>query len=343
MPKPMTLKEISMLSGVSIATASRYLASPEQVKPSTRKKIDNSIRMYLEKSGKGRSKLIAFVIPDITNQFFPLMLKGIESISRSQGYTLLVCNSEGNTKNEDKILENLLEIDVAGILFICSGEPSKLLTTIINDKLVPIVFLDRKPGINGVHTVAGDNREGMYQASKYILSLGHRAILYIGSHQSLSTEQERYQGFCKAFQEMGIPMDTTTRIVANFDKDVAYEQVHQLLLDHKPFPYTAICASNDLMALGAKKALEEQGIRIPQDISVIGYDDIPIADMLGLTTIRQPFEEMGRTAMLNLFNTFSDPFYQFKEMTLSTGIIIRNSCMAAPHVRGTEDSMSNTF
>jgi LacI family transcriptional regulator len=327
MANQITLKEISILSGVSIATASRFLADPNQVKPSTRRKIENALKIHKDRQGRGKSNLIAFVIPDISNPFFPLLLKGIESISRSQGYTLILCNSEGSANNEEKILANLLDIDVAGIVFICAGEPTRTLMEIVKDNIVPLIFLDRIPNLSGIQTVTAGNFEGMYQSAKYLITLGHRNILYIGGPEELSTEQERYKGFESAYIDAGLSIQLVKKIHAGYSKDNAYSQV-KALLDMGDFHHSAICASNDLMAFGAYSAITEHRLRVPEDISLIGYDDLPTAGLLRLTTIRQPFEEMGRTAMLQLASAIADPYLPKKDLVLSTSIILRNSCQA---------------
>lgn len=327
MSNKITLKEISSLSGVSIATASRFLANPEQVKLSTRKKIENALRVHDERQNRKHTDLIAFVIPDISNQFFPLLLKGIESISRTQGYSLILCNSEGSSQNEEKILANLLEIDIAGIVFICAGEPTKTLLEIVRDSIVPIVFLDRIPNIPGTMTVTSGNFEGMYQSAKYLITLGHTRIIYLGGPEDLSTEQERYKGFETAFSDAGLDPITVHRIHAGYSDAKAYAAIKELLQKDRT-RYSAICASNDLMAFGAFRAISEHKLRIPQDISLIGYDDVPTAELVGLTTIRQPFEEMGRTAMLQLASAITDPYLPKKNIILSTGIVLRDTCMA---------------
>jgi len=316
-----TLKELSVLSGVSIATASRALKNPEIVTEKTRVKIQTA----LDGLQKKRTNIIAFVIPDITNQFFPLLLKGIEEIARVQGFSLMLCNSEGNPANEDKILTNLLKIGVDGILFICSGSPTEFLKSIITNKTVPIVFLDRNPGLKGIISVSSNNFEGMYQSASYLISLGHRQILYLGGPKGVSTEEERYRGFCSALESNHISLSDTYRYEGNYQSDGAY-QITRQFLNKDPKRFTAICASNDLMAFGAYQAVVEGHYSIPNDYSLIGYDDIPPSSLLQLTTIKQPFEEMGRTAMLQLLTLIGDSATPLHSLMLSNGIVIRKSC-----------------
>lgn len=315
-----TLKELSAKAGVSIATVSRAINNPDSVKRGTLEKIHNAMDEMNKKSN-----IIAFVVPDLANMFFPMLLKGIEAIARMQGISVIVCNSEGNPNNEDKILSNLIELGVDGIIFICSGSSSPLLKDIVSTKRIPIVFLDRKPGLKNTVSVTSDNYEGMYQAASYLTSLGHRRILYLGGPGGVSTEEERYKGFCAAIEDKGILMSEISRYEGNYQSTGVYEFVKETLAAN-PKRFTAICASNDLMAHGAYQAIIEGHYSVPSDYSIIGYDDIPSSALLQLTTIKQPFEEMGRTAVMLLLSMIKDPDVVVNSRVLSTGITIRKSC-----------------
>lgn len=315
-----TLKELSAKAGVSIATVSRAINNPDSVKKGTLKKIQTAMDGINKKSN-----IIAFVIPDITNMFFPMLLKGVEAIARMQGVSVVVCNSEGNPSNEDEILRNLMDIKVDGIIFICSGPSTPLLRDIVANKKIPIVFLDRKPDIKDIVSVTSDNFEGMYQSASYLTSLGHRRILYLGGPSAVSTEEERYKGFCAAIENSRILTSETYRYEGNYQSTGVYEFVKQVLAQD-PKRFSAICASNDLMAHGAYQAIIEGHYSVPSDYSIIGYDDIPSSALLQLTTIKQPFEEMGRTAVMLLLSLIKDPDLQVSSKILSTGITIRKSC-----------------
>ncbi|MCH3918119.1 MAG: LacI family transcriptional regulator [Spirochaetia bacterium] len=324
-----TLKEISELSNVSISTVSRVLADSPNVKDSTKKKVLSVIEMHTKRSNYPQMGFIAFIIPDITNQFFPLMLKGIEGICRSKGYDLLVCNTEGNSKIEEQILKNLIKINILGIVFVGSGKPSDLLVEMVQRRLPPIVFLDRIPSINApVQSITTNNLLAMYQATKYLLSLGHKKILYLAGPADISTAEERYSGFLKALEDSKIDLSNITKINGNYDKITASQET-QNLIDQKKFDYSAICASNDVMAFGAYETLRKNNYSIPADISIIGFDDIPTSSLIGLTTVRQPFEEMGKIAMLQLLSLIQDAYPSTEQIVLSSNIVIRETCMAA--------------
>ena len=321
----LTQKEIASISGVSIATVSRYLSDPTSIREKTRKKIENSLESYRKTMLRSHSNMIAFVIPDIENPFFPMLLKGIESVSRTQGYTLMIYNSEGNPSIEEKILKDLLDFNVAGIILIHSGKTSPMLLNIVKNKEIPIVFLDRIPDMENINSVSSDNFDGMYQSARYLTSLGHSKILYLTGPNNLSTEKDRLKGFNSAIADSHINVSEIKEICCDYSKTKAYETVKGLLSSGN-FRYTAICSSNDLMMCGAYQALTEKGIKIPDDVSLIGFDDILISSLLNLTTIRQPFEEMGKNAMLQLTSAIASPYMLKSNIILSTGLIIRNSC-----------------
>ncbi len=317
----MTLKELAGLAGVSIATASRALRSPNSVKESTRSKIQSAVHALEAK----KSGIIALVIPEISNQFFPLMLTGIEEIARMQRFSLMLCNSQGIPEIEDRILLDLMNLGVDGVLYIGIGKPSRLLAEVVSNKALPIVFLDRDPGLKNVPLVTTDNRGGMEQAVKYLLSLGHRKILYIGGKPGVSTETGRHQGFLDALNDEKINPKDVMEVYANYHKDEAYELV-STLIKQKKFSFTAVCASNDTMAFGAFQALRQAGIKIPEEVSLIGFDDLPTSELIGLTTVRQPFIEEGRTGMMQLLSLIQNSNMHEASTMMPCALVVRNSC-----------------
>ncbi len=325
MAKKIPLKEIASLADVSIATVSRVLSNSAPVKESTRKKVLEALDARSSSEVRRKTCIVALVVPDVLNQFFPLLLKGIESVSRSQGYNLVLCNSEGSTLIEERILLNLLDAGIDGIIIVGAGEPTVTARKIIHEHMLPIVFLDRDPGIKDVNLVTTNNVEGMQQSAKYLLSLGHKNILYIGGPSNVSTDADRYKGFTRAVAESGIPASGIGHIRGDYLKTKVYREISEMS-KLGTFPYTAICSANDLMAFGAYQALIEHKIKIPEDVSIIGYDDIPTASLVQLTTIRQPLEEMGRAAMMLLNSSIMDPYAPSSQMILEGGIIIRDSC-----------------
>jgi len=325
MQNPYSLKEISTIANVSMSTASRFLSNPDSVKDSTRKKIQLAMRAHEMHISKKKSNIIGFVAPDLTNQFFLQLLKGMESVASSHNQMLIICDSLGSEEKEGKVISNLLSMNIDGLICICASENSSTLELLVKEKTIPIVFLDRKPNIKNISSVTSDGVNGMYQGTKFLLTLGHERIMYLGGVQNTSTENDRYKGFKAAFEDSHLTFDEKDKFYANYDRDYAYSLVCSLIRD-KSFPYTAIACTNDLMAIGAYRALTENHISIPDDVSILGYDDIPSAELLHLTTIKQPFNEIGSTAMLQLLDAISEPYRPVKETVLPSSIVIRDSC-----------------
>ena len=294
-----TLKELASMTGISIATVSRALSDPQKVKYTTRLRIEAAMRELQNQSRQEKSGIIGIIFPDISNQFFPLMLAGIDSISSSYDSTIMLCNSDGSREKEEIALKKLMDIDVDGIIYTATEQPPALLTEVIKHNILPIVFLDRDPGLPNTNVVTTDNKNGMYQATRYLITLGHRKLLYLGGRKGTSTDEERMEGFHEAITDTGTDEACTGIMHGNFTMGQAYKEISNML-DRDEFRYTAIAAANDVMAIGAIKALNDHGIIVPKDVSVIGYDDIPTAAFTDLTTVKQPFREMGRTAILQL-------------------------------------------
>lgn len=317
-----TLKEIAKATGLSISTVSRAISNPSMVKSTTRKKIERALSDAQKHYSSIGSGIVAVIVPDVMNPFFPLMLTGIDSISSLTDTTIMLCNSNGNQEKEDIILRKLIDTGVDGIIFITSSKATSFTQELIRDGSLPIVFLDRNPGIEGINLVSTGNFDGMYQATRYLITLGHRNILYLGGKPNTSTNVERFSGYEKAMEEVGGGFKP---VFADYSFITAYTVVKGMI-DSGIFKYSAIASANDVMALGAIKALNEAKIRTPGDVSVIGYDDIPSAEYAGLTTVRQPFIEMGRSAMFQLNSIMNDFRTPAKKTYLPTSIIFRSTC-----------------
>jgi len=188
----------------------------------------------------------------------------------------------------------------------------------------PLVFLDRTIENKKTNCVTSANEEGAHQAVKYLLSLGHRDIVYIAGPKYLSTERERYRGFRKGLQEEGVTHRGELVVQGEHDWNTTYGGITRLIDSGKIF--TAIFASSDIMAFGAKQALEDRGFSIPDDVSIIGYDDIPFSSAISLTTISQPTYEMGRNAMHLLIDLMKKRVHSPNHIVLRPSIVIRKSC-----------------
>ena len=324
--KKTTLKFIAKKANVSIATVSRVLNGRENVNEYTKNKINEIIESdgYLKKR-KIDKKIISVVVPDITNPFFASIIEGIEITANLYGYHIILSQFKENRDILDRYFKEINSIGISGYIIIPSIGNTEHFNDIIKNSNVPIIFLDRKVDIENVNYVGSANEEGAYNATKYLIDLGHRKIIYMAGPKNISTERERFSGFITALNENDIDFDMKKYYkTANFNFDESYKEMKEIIKSKLEF--TAIFSACDIMCFGIKKALEECGMSIPEDVSLIGYDDIPFSSIIGLTTVSSQVYEMGKNAVLALLNIITERTKENINIVLQPNIVIRNSC-----------------
>ncbi|MEI0603412.1 LacI family DNA-binding transcriptional regulator [Brachyspira alvinipulli] len=325
--KKITLSYIAKKANVSIATVSRVLNGNSSVDEKIQnkiKKIINSDGYNIKKSSKNK-QIISVIIPDITNPFFANIIEGIENTANLYGYHIVLSQFKENKDILNKYFKEITNIGVSGYIIIPSIGNTDYFNSIIKDSTVPIVFLDRKVNFDKINYVGSDNELGAYNASKYLIDLGHKKIVYMAGHADVSTEKERYLGFLKALNDNNIDFDYSKYYKpANFNFDESYIQMKEII--KSKLDYTAIFSACDIMCFGIKKAAEEYNISIPNDISLIGYDNIPFSSIIGLTTVSSQVYEMGKNAVLSILNIISERITDNINIILQPNIVIRNSC-----------------
>jgi LacI family transcriptional regulator len=323
------MKDVAEQANVSVATVSRVINNDNSVSDYNRQAVLDAIdalNYELKTTPYGRrTNRIGLVLPDITNPYFPMLMQGITTVSRVHDTDLILCNADQDFEVEQYYFEELLRTKVDGIIYIPFFESlDPLVSDLIEDRF-PLVFLDREVHLENICAVTSNNEEGAYQAVTYLLNLGHRDILFISGPPHFSTSIARRNGFQRGLKEFGLELQTDLILYGNTTQDSAYHEMRNFLKKRNA-PITAVFASNDLMAFGAWQALEDEGYRIPEDVSIIGYDDIPSASLMSLTTIAQPGYEIGRNAfilLLDLINKRREPPYK---IVLRDSLIIRKSC-----------------
>lgn len=301
-----TLKDIARECGLDVATISRSLSGAYGVNKVTRANVlavatrlkyrPNRLAMSLV---TGKSRTLAMIISDIRNPFFAELTRGAEDAAYEAGYELILCNSDLNPSKESRYVHSLLEKRVEGILMNSVSGLSHEEQDELSRSGVPIVLLNRPSAsarLQGFSTVVADNFSGGYIAGRYLTGLGHRAIAHLTGAAQHGNLRERTKGFRKALQET--PLRVTPIIIhGRHSNEGGYRMMKKLLLTRDNL--TAIFAANDAMAFGAIRAIIESGLRIPDDISVIGFDNVEMASIVlpPLTTIHQPKYEMGRAAV----------------------------------------------
>lgn len=303
-----TIHDIARLAGVSNATVSRVLNNKPDVNPETRERV---LRI-MEEQGfapsmaaaalAGRhSKLIGVLVPSLNWPFIGEIIRGVAASTEEQGYEIVlytIINRQDRTEVIDRILATKL---TAGLLAIQVGQSSDYLTHLYEQGF-PVVMITDQIEPTNAPWIGADNRTGAYEATRHLLRLGHRRIAHIFGHRGFVSAFERYDGYCAALTEAGIALDPALVVQGDFEPLSGRIAANQLfVLPERP---TAIFCSNDLMAYGVLAAAEQHDLRIPKDVALVGFDDLPTSAHLcpPLTTVHQPFYEMGQQGTELLFS-----------------------------------------
>ncbi|CAH1216473.1 MULTISPECIES: LacI family DNA-binding transcriptional regulator [Paenibacillus] len=314
--RPVTVYDIAREANVSVATVSRVLNNTAPVKKETREKIDALIRKHqFQPNALARSLLrketgtIGFILPDITNPFFPEVLAGFDREAGKMGYTFFLCDTMSSDREshlqyerESRYLNLLMEKQVDGIVIIGGrvdlAKPGQTLVDEIQEaaKRVPVLLLNGSLPKTKLPRVAVDQKRGMELAVQHLIDLGHKDIALIGGFEQMSNTQQRLQGFRSAMKQANLHIRKEWILVGGFSVERGLE-LTQRLLQRAERP-TAIVCLNDLIAIGALKAAHQQGIAVPHELSIVGYDDIPLASysIPELTSVSLRSQELGRQA-----------------------------------------------
>ena len=327
-----TGKDVAKLAGVSTTTVSRVLNNHPYVTDETRSKVLWAMeQLGYQPSRVARrlrmqvTQILGLIISDIANPFFTSVVRGIEDVAYANQYSLFLCNSNEDPTKETLYIDVLQAERVAGIIVSPADENSTSCEPLLRNG-VPIVAMDRRLRQFDVDTVLVDNVKGAYQATSHLICLGHRRIGLIGQPSRITTGRERREGYEKALSGDGLELDQRLIKIGDCRQDSGYRRACELLeMDDPP---TAIFAANNLMTLGALNAIHEKGLNIPQDVAIVGFDDMPWAPSLAppLTAVAQPTYELGRTAADLLLQRIADKDREIVEMTLEPTLIIRDSC-----------------
>jgi LacI family transcriptional regulator len=329
-----TIKDIARIANVSYATVSRALSGSPGVSKETRNKIlkiCNDVGYtpnYIARSMVAKkTKLIGLIVTDVSNPFMSEMAFNIEQIARELGYHIMLCNSVNNPKQEEDVFKLLIGRKVDGILIFPTNSQSHIALKKYLDK-IPVVFVSEFLDNYPVSYVSVNNYLGTAIAAEYLYSLGHRNILYFGRRKV--AHNRRYDGYVSVCKKYNL---TPHCLDSSFPTDAisyGYQIAIELFKDKNitEFPYTGIIASTDSNALGLMQAADELGIAIPEDISVIGFDNIPYSGLpkIMLTTIEQPYELMAKAAVEMLIDKINQPNLGYSHKILTPKLIIRNSC-----------------
>lgn len=336
MSSHVTMQQIADRAGVSIGTVSNVVNGTARVRTDLRLRVQEAIRtLGFQPSALAqglrfnRSKMLGMIVPDITNPFFPGVVRGAEDIAFRNSYRLVLCNTDNNPAKEALYIAELKSFRAAGLMIIPAAG-SDLASELSTDAPLsqPVVCIDRCPdGWTGDGVVVA-NEEGAYQATKHLIRSGHRQLAVITGPALLANATERLNGFKRALREARLV------IAAEFIQEAAFDtrtgsQAAKRLLRMLPRP-TAIFACNDLMALGVLHTLHELGLRCPEDVSVVGFDNLEFCEYTNpaLTSVYQPGYQMGTAAAGLLVERIKGLEDSPKRIALQTELKIRNSVMS---------------
>ncbi|MBE0688670.1 MAG: LacI family DNA-binding transcriptional regulator [Anaerolineae bacterium] len=328
--QPVTIYDVAEAAGVSYSTVSRVLNGFEFVKESTRSKvIDAAERLgyvaNLQARGLagGRSNIIGLLVPVLDNSYISEVMLGIDEALARADFNLMLFTTHRHAGKEMQYASTIASM-TDGLILIVPLE-SQLYLNAIRERNYPHVLVDQPDDTGATASVDATNWHGAYEATQHLIMLGHRRIGVITGLLELNSAQERLNGYRAALQDNAIPIDNSLIAEGNYLQLGGYNVASELLRVHeRP---TAIFAMNDLSALGAMDAIREAGLSIPDDISLVGFDDIPQAAIMHpkLTTVRQPLVQMGRTAVRLLLEQLEHPDSPPGHETLATQLVIRAS------------------
>ena len=328
--RPLSIKDIARAANVSYSTVSRALQNSPLVGRKTTEKIQRIAQQsHYRVSAVARSlvtsktRTIGVVVTSVSDPFAAEVVTGIEEIAESQHYSVFLANCNADPVREARVVDSFAERRVDGIIVMASRVGALYMPHLLRLK-IPIVLLNNFRQNEFVYSVGIDNLSASHDATTYLISLGHRRIAYIGDHTGFQSDTDRFGGYRQALLQAGIPFQP--ELVAHGDGKPAggEEAMRQILaLPKRP---TAVFCYNDMSALGALRAARLQKVRVPEDLSLIGFDDLFLASYAcpPLTTVRQPMAHMGRLATEILLKLLSGAICEFN-LKVPAELIVRES------------------
>lgn len=286
------------------------------------RELDYAPNTLARSLARGESKVIAHFVYDLRNPFFPAIAKGVEDAAIGKGYNVILCSTQGDAERELHYVQMAIEKQVDGIVF--STVVNRELLEIVDRKKIPIVILEWPVNYKQFDLVKVDNAGGIYQAVEHLVALGHERIALVSYASGSVIANDRYEGYRRGITRHNLRFDEGFIRIYHTDRQNEREIISELWQFAQP--PTAIVAASDLIAIKLIQALGESGIRVPEDVSVVGYDDV-VADLAipPLTTIAQPVYEMGSTAIELLLARVQNPDVPPTCITLVTKLVERHS------------------
>ncbi|TCL61481.1 LacI family transcriptional regulator [Hydrogenispora ethanolica] len=330
--KKISIKDVAKAAGVSITTVSRVLNNSYPVNEQTKQKVLETVdKLNFQPNAIARGLVskkthtIGISVPYITNMFFTEVVQGIADQLKRIGYSLILSHTQGDGDEEMKVIQNFLNRQVDGIIimdpFIESVSPEFYREI---HAQIPTVIVNKYFSSDELVFVINDEEQGAYEGTDYLLRLGHRKLVFVSGFDGYASNVKR-AGFMKALAHHRIPDEDYLILEGDFTSEGTYRLLRKELKRLKN--YSAIFCANDLMAIGAMKALRSQGYQVPQDFSVLGFDNIGISSLFipGITTVSQNIYDLGRVSGQTIIKLLEGKKVPSRHV-LKTSLVIRESC-----------------
>ena len=326
-----TIAQIAQIAGVSVPTVSKVLNGRADVAPPTRERIERVIKEYgfvrnraARALRKGKTGLVDLILPRLDDEYYLPILEGVAQVLREAGMRLILSSTDYQAEQEVRWIETVTDHSTDGILLVL---PSDEAIERLERSGLPFVLIHNQGGLLATApSVSITSWEGGFLATTHLVQLGHRRIAYIGKTARARDAIERIAGYRAALDTAHLPLDPQLECEGNFTEADGYQATRALL--ELPEPPTAIFAGNDRQAAGVYRALHELGLRVPADMSVIGFDNLPYTEIMNppLTTVHAPRLELGRTAATMLLRMINEEPLEMTRVVLPTHFIERLSC-----------------
>jgi LacI family transcriptional regulator len=329
-----SVKDVAARAGVSLGTVSNVLNRPHLVAETTRQRVLDAIselgfvrNEHARQLRAGSSRSLGYVVLDASNPFFTDVARGVEEAAQSAGLSVYLCNSNDDPQREASYLELLLEQRVQGVLITPVGTPGDRLTA-LTDRGMPVILVDRVATGGDLCSVAVDDLVGGELAAAHLIEAGHTRIGFVGGPFSLPQVSDRHAGALRAIGDNGTLLVLETEHLTVAEGRHAAERLARLPVDRRP---TAVFCGNDLLALGLLQQLTAEGIRVPDDVAIVGYDDIAFAEAAAvpLSSVRQPRHQLGvAAAELLLDEVEQGATHVHRQLIFAPELIVRASSAA---------------
>lgn len=326
-----TMREVAALAGVAIKTVSRVVNDVPTVDPAIVARVrEAAVRLGYRpnltasslRRGDGRTATIGMLVEDAANPFSAALTRAVENVARKHGVFVLIGSLDEDPARERRLAQDLVDRGVDGLVIVPAGRDHSYLISEQRSG-TRMVFVDREPRLIDADAVVADNRQGAVNAVNHLLEAGHRRIAYLGDRPTISTAAQRFDGYRHALELAQVPLDDGIVRQGEFSEEAAIAATEQVLA--LPDPPTAFFTSQNLVTIGASRALRALGLQ--DTVAHVGFDDFPLADMLspGMSVIAQDIEAMGRTAAEILFNRLDGDESPARTVVVPTRLIERGS------------------